>query len=657
MRVETRKATVVGSGIMGSGIAQVIAQAGIPVSVYDSFPEALQKGASSIRNSLARMLKSGKIKEEDVNSIMGRINFTGSLDEALKDSDIAIEAVPEILDLKKDVFSRIEKTASPTCILATNTSNIRITEIAESLKNPERLVGMHFFNPPVLMKLIEVIKGEKTAESAFQYVYDFSKKLGKTAIKVNRDTAGFVVNRISAPESLFFALIVDRKMDRPEAVDAFAKSQGLPMGPYELMDYVGVDTIYHSLEYYAREIDPDYGKAKLIENMINEKKLGLKTGHGFYQWENGKAKIPKAEPSTAVEIMDIFALEINEAVRLIEDNVADPADIEKGFCLGMNRPFGPISVAENLTNREVKERLEQIHSRFGINVFKPAKSIEEGKLKEVIKGKPKQKQAPSKETHSEDSLLNIVREGHVARFELNNGKNNLLNSKVLDALKNAVEEVWNDREIRVVVVAGSGNVFSAGAELTQYIPDAFDFMEHSRKGERVFRLLSEMPKIVIAEMRKYALGGGFELSLNCDIRISTPECLVGFPEVTLGLLPGWSGSQRLSKLVGMSRATSLILTGEKFTGSKAFEYGIVYRTYDDSQIKEKTMEFAAELARTVSPVAAALSKRLINKGSEVPMDVGLEMESIAMGTIYTSHDFMEGISAFVQKRSPEYKFN
>ena len=656
IRLEARKATVVGSGIMGSGIAQVIAQAGIPVSVFDSFPEALQKGESSIRTSLARMLKSGRIKEEDITSIMGRINFTGSMEDALKDSDIAIEAVPEILDLKKDVFSRIEKAASPSCILATNTSNIRITEIAESLKNPERLVGMHFFNPPVLMKLIEVIKGEKTSESAFQYVFDFSKKLGKTAIKVNRDTAGFVVNRISAPESLFFALIADRKMASPESVDAFAKSQGLPMGPYELMDYVGVDTVYHSLEYYAREIDPDYGKAKLIGTMIKEKKLGLKTGNGFYQWENGKAKIPKAEPSNAVEIMDIFALEINEAVRLIEDNVAEPADIEKGFCLGMNRPFGPISVAENLTNKEIKERLDQIHSRFGINVFKPARSIEEGKLKETIKGKPKQKKVESKETHSEDGLLNIVRVGNVARLELNNGKNNLLNSKVLDALKNAVEEIWNDREIRVVVLAGNGNVFSAGAELTQYIPDALDFMEHSRKGERIFRLLSEVPKIVIAEMKKYSLGGGFELALNCDIRISTPDCLVGFPEVTLGLLPGWSGSQRLSKLIGMSRATALILTGEKFTGSKAFEYGIVYRTYDDAQIKEKTMEFAAELARTVSPVAAALSKRLINKGSEVPMDVGLEMESMAMGSIYTSQDFMEGISAFVQKRNPEYKF-
>ena len=140
--MEVRKATVVGSGIMGSGIAQVISQAGIPVAVFDSFPEALKKGESSIRNSLSRMLKSGKVTEEQVNSILGRITFTGSMEEALKDSDIAIEAVPEILDLKKDVFKKIEGIVLPSCILATNTSNIRITEIADSLKNPERLVGM-----------------------------------------------------------------------------------------------------------------------------------------------------------------------------------------------------------------------------------------------------------------------------------------------------------------------------------------------------------------------------------------------------------------------------------------------------------------------------------------------------------------------------------
>ena len=656
--MEIKKATVVGSGLMGSGIAQVIAQSGVPVSVYDSFPEALKKGKESIENSLSRLVKSGKIKEEKVKSVMANLNFTGSLEEAAKDSDIIIEAVPEIPELKEKVFSEIEKVARPDTILATNTSNIRITEIAHVLKNPERLGGMHFFNPPVLMKLVEVINGEKTSETVFETIYDFSKKIGKTPIRVFKDTAGFVVNRISAPESLYFVLLLENNVDTPQAIDYFAKGQGLPMGPYELMDYVGIDTVLHSLEYYAKTLSPDYGKTSIIKKMVDEKKLGIKTGIGFYKWDNNKAQIPKSEPSSKVQLLDVFVLEINEAVKLIEDGVATPDDIEKGYSLGMNRPFGPISVAKGLTNKEVKDKLNELYEKFHVDVFKPAKAIEEGLLKEAISGKLKRDTAPknNKKVEEGERLVSIVREGKVARIEIRNGKNNLLNGRVLDQLHEAIQELWNDREARVVVVAGNDSVFSAGAELTQYIPDAFEFIENSRKGERTFRELSEIPKIVIAEMRKYTLGGGFELSLNCDIRISTPDCLIGFPEVTLGLLPGWSGSQRLAKLIGLSTATSLILTGEKFDGKKAEELGIVYRLYSDEEIRKKTMEFAAELAEKVSPIAAGLTKRLLNKGSEVPMDVGLEMESIAMGTIYTSQDFMEGISAFVQKRKPEYKF-
>ncbi len=656
--MDIKKATVVGSGLMGSGIAQVIAQAGFPVSVYDSFPEALKKGKDSVEKSLGRLVKSGKISQDKVSEILGRMVFTGSMEDAVKDSDIIIEAVPEIPELKEEVFKNIEKFARQDAILATNTSNIRITEIASSLKNPERLAGMHFFNPPVIMKLVEVIKGEKTSQSVFDSIFDFSKKIGKTPIRVMKDTAGFVVNRISAPESLYFILLLDNNVDTPQAIDSFAKGQGLPMGPYELMDYVGVDTVLHSLEYYAKTLSPDYGKTKIIKKMVDEKKLGIKTGQGFYKWENGKAQIPKSEPSSKVQLLDVFVLEINEAVKLIEDGVAVPDDIEKGYSLGMNRPFGPISVAKGLTNKEVKDKLDELYNKFKVEVFKPAKTIEEGKLKDAISGNLKGKQeAPVKEKKDQgDRLVQIVRQGKVARIEIRNGKNNLLNGTVLDQLHQSIQELWNDREIHVVVVAGNDNVFSAGAELTQYIPDAFDFIENSRKGERTFRELSEMPKIVIAEMKKYTLGGGFELSLNCDIRISTPDCIIGFPEVTLGLLPGWSGSQRLAKLIGLSRATSLILTGEKFDGKKAEELGIVYKTYSSEEIKEKTMEFAADLAEKVSPIAAALTKRLLNKGSEVPMDVGLEMEAIAMGTIYTSQDFMEGISAFVQKRKPEYKF-
>jgi enoyl-CoA hydratase/3-hydroxyacyl-CoA dehydrogenase len=192
--------------------------------------------------------------------------------------------------------------------------------------------------------------------------------------------------------------------------------------------------------------------------------------------------------------------------------------------------------------------------------------------------------------------------------------------------------------------------------LTQFIPGGIDFVEYSRKGERLFRRLSEIPKITIAEMKGYVLGGGFELSLNCDIRVSTPETVIGFPEVTIGLLPGWSGTQRLPKLIGMSRATHLILSGERFDGTSAYNLGIVSKLFPKEEIKAKTMEFAKDLSEKVSPIAAALSKRLINKGSEMSMDNGLEMEAISMGLLYTTDDFKEGISAFVQKRKPDYKF-
>lgn len=654
--MEIKQVTVIGSGLMGSGIAQVIATAGFRVNLFDSYPEALDKGRSGIEKSLARLVKAGRMKSEDQNLVMERIMFYMEMEPSLKGSQLVIEAVPEIPELKEEVFNSVEKFAEPDAILATNTSNIRITEIAGMLKRPERLVGMHFFNPPVMMKLVEVIRGKKSSEESFQEVYNFSKKIGKEPIKVLKDTAGFVVNRISAPESLYFILLLEKKVDSPEAIDAFAKSQALPMGPYELMDYVGIDTVLHSLDYYSKTLSSAYGNTTIPLKMVKEKKLGIKTGEGFYKWKDAKAQIPKANPSSKVELLDVFCLEINEAVKLIEEGVASPDDIEKGFCLGMNRPFGPVSVAKGLSNKEVKDKLTQLYEKFGADVFKPAKSIEEGRMKEAMDGRLKNSLNVKNSVNEVGKLIKVTISGKVARIELNNGKNNLLNTNVLDELDGVIDKLWNNREVFVIVIAGNENVFSAGAELTQFIPDFMDFMEHSRKGQRIFRKLSEIPKIVIAEMRGYVLGGGFELSLNCDIRVSHSECVIGFPETTIGLLPGWSGSQKLAKLIGMSRASYLILTGERFTGDVAREYGIVSRLYPKEELREKTMEFAMELSEKVSPIAAALSKKLIYKGSEVPADVGLEMESIAMGNLYNSKDFMEGISAFVQKRKPDYKF-
>lgn len=657
--LEIKNATVIGAGIMGHGIAEVLALSGLNVVVNDVSQDFLDRARQNVQSSLTRMKESGKINESVMNDTLARLSFSTDIKNSVAKADIIVEAVPEVLDIKKSVIKEVESSCSPDAIIASNTSNFRITELQEGSVRPKRIVGMHFFNPPVVLKLVEVVKGEKTDNQTFEAVYDLSRKIGKTPIRVVKDSPGFVVNRINAPESLFFCLLLDRKIDSPASIDIFARSQGLPMGPYELMDYVGIDTVVHSLEYYAKELSPEYGKCMIFRQMMEQNKLGRKTGHGFYTWESGKAQIPFGEPSSKVELMDVLAIELNEAVKLIEEGVASPEDIETGVRLGMNRPFGPISVAQGLTNAEIKKKLEDLSARFESTVFAPARSIAEGKLKEAISGKTgagqEEKPAAPKTEVQGDEPVFMVKKDKVAIVYLNNGRLNLLNAAVLDGLEKTLHEIRDDREVNVVVVTGKGTVFSAGAELSQFFSGGIDFMQASRHGQSIFRMLSEMNKITIAEIKGYALGGGFELSLACDIRVSSPDAKIGFPELQRGLVPGWGGTQRLAKLVGASRASYLILTAERITGKEAFDMGIVTRTFGADTIDDDVLKFAHDLSRKVAPGAAYLAKLLVNKGSETSLDDGLTMEAISMGLVYGTEDLKEGISSFLQKREPEFK--
>ncbi|WP_229657426.1 3-hydroxyacyl-CoA dehydrogenase/enoyl-CoA hydratase family protein [Thermogymnomonas acidicola] len=656
------KAAVIGAGTMGHGIAEVFALAGYHVGLTDAYPEALEKAKVSIRDSLSRLVKSSKITQEAAEQVFSRISFVGTVREAVEGASIVIEAVPEIEELKKKVFSQLDELTGSSVILASNTSNIRITSIAEGLRHPERVVGMHFFNPPVVLKLVEVIKGEKTSDEAFENAYRIVEKIGKTPIRVMKDTPGFVVNRVNAPESLFFCLLLEKGMAKPEEVDAFARGQGLPMGPYELMDYVGIDTVVHSLDYYARTLSPDYGKCRLFHSMVEKGMLGAKTGRGFYEWKDHRAQVPKAKPAENIDLLDVLALEVNEAVKLIEDAISSPEDIEAGVKLGMNRPFGPISVASSLTNAEIRAKLQKLHETFGVDVFAPAKSIAEGRLREIIQSKPAAQEKKEERAEAGGGVgtaakyLKVDRpSSRVARIMISNTRNNLINHEVLTELEEELNRLWNDREVVSIIITGEGKNTSAGAQLTQYFSGPVDFMEASRKGERVYKLLQEIPKITIAEMKGYTLGGGFELSLSCDLRVASEDLVAGFPEVTLGLVPGWSGSQRLARLVGISRAMQYILTGDRRGASELVADGLIYRVFPPESVDEETVKLASELASRVSPVAAAAAKRLVNRGADVAYDSGLEMEAMAMGMLYGTEDLKEGISAFLQKRKPEFK--
>jgi enoyl-CoA hydratase/3-hydroxyacyl-CoA dehydrogenase len=660
--MEVKKVTVIGAGEMGHGIAEIFLINGYEVTIVDIKEEALQKAKQLIQESLNKFAQKGKIKVEDVAKIMGKLSTSTNLEESVKGSDIIIEAVPEKIEIKADVLGRASKAAKPNAIIGTNTSNIKITELSQYVNGPWRFLGTHFFNPPVLMKLVELVKGEKTDDKVLDDVYNFMKTLGKEPIKVMKDTPGFIVNRISAPELLFFCLLADQKLAKPEEIDAFAKEQGLPMGPYELMDYVGLDVVYDSLVYFAKTISPDYGKCKTIGELVKQGKLGKKSGYGFYEWSEGKAKIPKASATDKVNLLDVLVLEVNEAVKLIEEGVATPEDIETAVKLGLNRPFGPITVAKSLTNNEVKTKLQELYQKFSCEVFKPAKSIEEGKLKEVIEGRYKPVEAEKKEKAETIQLqtsfkyIKLENVGnHVLRILLDRPKHNFLSPDVIEELDRAIESVWNDRDIWVIVLTGAGNDFSAGADLSTYIADGMQFIEFSRRGERVFRKLAEIPKVTIAEIKGYALGGGFELALACDIRVTTPDAIVGFPETTLGLIPGWGGTQRLAKLVGMNTALWLILTGKRITGEEALRLGIASQVYEKDIIDQETIKLAKEIAVNNAPIAEALAKRLINKATEVPMDIGLEWESTAFGILFNTEDLKEGISSLFEKRKPNFR--
>ena len=663
--MEVRRVAVVGAGDMGHGIAELFAVNGFEVTLVDKFPEALEKAKSRIGTSLDKMVERGKITRDGASAALSRLAYSGETGQAVAAADMVVEAVPESVDLKKAVFREVSEHAPRGAILASNTSNIRITDLAGAAAGPERVVGMHFFNPPMVMKLVEVIPGAKTDPAVEQLTADVCGKIGRTAVKVAKDSPGIIVNRINAEDTLFFCLVLDKGMASPAEVDSFARGQGLPMGPYELTDFVGVDVAADSLAYFAQALSPEYGKGKTFASMAKAGLLGKKTGKGFYDWSTGRAQIPKATPTEKISIMDIFALEINEAVKLIEEGVCTPDDVEKSVTLGMNRPFGPISVAKDLSNAEVKSKLEELTKRFDCQVFAPAKAITEGRLRDAIEGRlvpvagaapaQPQPQVSPPQAKGEGAVLLEKLAGGVAKVTLNRPKVNAINAEVLEGLDKIVTELSRDKETRVVLITGQGSIFSAGADLSQFFSNAVAFMEFSRRGAGTFRRLSEMPKLTIALLKGYALGGGLELALSCDLRIATEDVEIGFPEVGIGLVPAWSGSQRLPKLLGISKASALILASERIKGRRAYDIGLVNRLVPGGDPDEFAVQYATQLAASQAPVAVALAKRLINKGSEGAVDDGLEMEGMAAGILYGTDDLKEGISAFLGKRKAEFK--
>jgi enoyl-CoA hydratase/3-hydroxyacyl-CoA dehydrogenase len=376
---EIKKVAVMGAGDMGHGIAQVALMKGYKVALRDIEQRFIDRGVQGIKDSLEKFfVAKQKISPEQRDEMLKRLKTTVSIEEAVKDADFVIEAVPEVMDIKKSVFKDLDKFAPKDAILATNTSNMSITEIAEATKRPDKVVGMHFFNPAVRMKLVEVTKGKKTSEDTMQVTYDFATKMDKAPVRVEKDSPSFIYNRVNAPVMLLLELILEKKTVSPEEFDAAFKAV-LPMAPYELLDFVGIDVAYHSLKYLHDKLSPEY-RSTALEQKVNAGNLGKKTGKGFYDWSAGRPTIDTSKATKEFGLNDLIALQVNEATKLLDEGVAkSAADIDNAIVNG-GGGFGPFQLAKGIGYPELVKRCEALAQKFNVNVFKPTDTMKKGKI-------------------------------------------------------------------------------------------------------------------------------------------------------------------------------------------------------------------------------------------------------------------------------------
>jgi enoyl-CoA hydratase/3-hydroxyacyl-CoA dehydrogenase len=663
------KAAVVGAGTMGGQIAQTIAASGIPVVLKDISQELVEAGLTEARNvtegQIARLVKKGKLTEEQaaaqVAEVLDRIQGTTSYD-GFGDVDFVIEAVPERMEIKQAVFAELDAVTPGHAILASNTSSLSITEIGDATLRPEKVVGFHYFYPASIMPLIEVIESDDTAQETTEAAITFAQAIKKQPITC-AEVPGFVVNRIlNAGISEVWREQEAKGLSIKKIDEGVGAAGVVPMGPYFLVNLLGLDTVFHVAEHLAESYGDRFYVPDGMRRLVEAGKLGAKTGgDGFYDPEGNPNIDGDADPDVE-ELVELLTLKtFVEACLVLEERVASHRDIDFGMMAGAGldprRGLLPPFLKADVEGLDtVLERLENAQERHGERFAPPTvlrRLVAQGRLGQKSgQGFYAYPQPDAEQPAGESAVVKLETRGDVAIAWLANGQMNSIAPPVIKDL-GAVWSKVRESGVRALVIASSNPfLFSAGADIKAFTQmDEAGGRELIDGAHALLREMGEQGIATIAAVNGLAFGGGCELAMACDVRIAARSAVFGQPEIKLGIIPGFGGTQRLPRLVGANKALEMNLTGDPIGAEEAYEFGLVNRAVPDHELFDAALAWARKLAEQ-APLAVEEIKKVSADGD---LGAGIEAEKAAFARVFQSEDGREGISAFLGKRRPHWQ--
>ncbi len=521
---------------------------------------------------------------------------------------------------------------------------------------PGKVVGFHFFFPASIMPLVEIISGEDTSRETVTTAFNFAQRIRKQPITC-REVPGFVVNRIlNSGVGEVWREQEEKGLSIKQIDEAIAGANITPMGPFFLIDMLGLDTVLHVAEYLNESYGDRFYVHKGMQKLVAEGKLGAKSGgEGFYK--DGEPNIEGDGEPNGEELADLLMLKtFVEACLVLEEGVSTVREIDLGMMAGAGLDprrglFPPFWKADLEGLDTILERLERYEESHGER-FAPPRTLK----RLVAQGRLGLKSGHGFYAYPQtdaEGTVKLEKRGDIAIAWLANPPLNAISPQVIEDLGKVWEEVKSDDELKAMVVYSSlPVVFSAGADIKAFTSmDEAAGAELINNGHALLRELGKNRKSTVAAVNAIAFGGGCELSMACDFRVAAQSAVFGQPEVNLGIIPGFGGTQRLPRLVGQSKALEMNLTGDAVLAPEARFHGLVDDLVPDEELFDVAISWARKLAQQ-APVAVEQIKLVSNEGD---LDTGIDAEKQGFATAFFSEDAKEGISAFLGKRSPKWQ--